>query len=299
MVFSLFTRMSRELEAQLRVYLDNWDYLDLPLADRVYLANNFPFRGLFQPLIDQLLNDMRRIEDEAMGLLQNAMRNDFQELETLFFLRDPAMGLPRGWSHNIVNNLDWNRFSAYMSYLHNGADRWLGQWGAEAPTQLGAGILGGEPVSTIVSRITGRNVQTPEGRASLGSKVWQGLSVNAKYAVIETANAARTEGYRQLNDDYDLGLKRVWVAHPESACPVCLRLHGTVVGIDEQFPWRKSDRVQPYQGVLYHPPRHPQCKCSVAPWKESWGRMGLTTLSPRNMHEQAMLQLRRRFPRGF
>jgi hypothetical protein len=293
-VYKLFSQMRRELEGQLHDYLDMYDYANVAQTDRVLLAGSFPFRSILGQMADAYAGEFRRLEQNNMYRVQDAMGGFFGDLENVFWQKDSHIQ-PKGWVQDVLRSMNWDRLSAYMTYLGNGAEKWLGVWGNEAPAQLGAGLMGGEPVSTIVSRITGVNVNTPDNRVALGKKVFDGLAVNTRWAVIKTADEARTEGYNRLNEQYGLELSRIWVAKIDTrTCPLCLRLHGTVVGVNEEFPWRKSDKPQPYLGVLPGPPRHPNCRCGVAPWKASWEEYGLATFTPESLHQDALAELRRR-----
>lgn len=55
----------------------------------------------------------------------------------------------------------------------------------------------------------------------------------------------------------------------DSTCPICGPLDGQV------FPFVSG------RSTIPRPPRHPNCRCFVAPWVKSWEDMGLDGLSPR------------------
>lgn len=62
--------------------------------------------------------------------------------------------------------------------------------------------------------------------------------------------------------------RRMWVARFDKAtppCSLCVRLHGTHVGMGEEFPVPDTEPA-PYGGALTGPPRHPRCRCRVVPY---------------------------------
>ena len=86
-----------------------------------------------------------------------------------------------------------------------------------------------------------------------------------------SAGVAAQRGYTdQMIDAYselaDFGyrLRKVWLANliNNTPCEHCRALHGTEVGLHENFPTRKND-LKVY-GDLKGPPRHPRCRCYLA-----------------------------------
>lgn len=62
--------------------------------------------------------------------------------------------------------------------------------------------------------------------------------------------------------------RRMWVARFDKStppCSLCVRLHGTHVGMSESFPVLKEEPA-PYGGVLSSPPRHSRCRCRIVPY---------------------------------
>ncbi|WNN94992.1 hypothetical protein SEA_MAGRITTE_15 [Microbacterium phage Magritte] len=85
-----------------------------------------------------------------------------------------------------------------------------------------------------------------------------------------SAGVAATRGYtdavlessREL-EDFGFRLRKLWVANfiNNSPCEFCAALHGTEVGLDEDFP-TDVNKLKIY-GDLKGPPRHPRCKCRL------------------------------------
>jgi hypothetical protein len=59
------------------------------------------------------------------------------------------------------------------------------------------------------------------------------------------------------------GLNKMWIAVLDDAtCTHCKALHGMIIGPGEQFPSDAgANPLGVYLGVLFGPPRHPNCRC--------------------------------------
>lgn len=69
-------------------------------------------------------------------------------------------------------------------------------------------------------------------------------------------------GYSEL-EDFGYRLRKVWLANfiNNDPCDYCRSLHGTEVGLHEEFPHGVDLKVY---GNLLGPPRHPRCRCYLA-----------------------------------
>lgn len=74
---------------------------------------------------------------------------------------------------------------------------------------------------------------------------------------------AMVESYSELAD-FGFHLRKVWLANfvNNTPCEYCAALHGTEVGLHEDFP-TGDNRLKVY-GDLKGPPRHPRCRCYLA-----------------------------------
>lgn len=74
---------------------------------------------------------------------------------------------------------------------------------------------------------------------------------------------AMIESYSEL-EDFGFRLRKVWLANfvNNTPCEYCTALHGTEVGLHEDFP-TGDNRLKTY-GDLKGPPRHPRCRCYLA-----------------------------------
>lgn len=72
---------------------------------------------------------------------------------------------------------------------------------------------------------------------------------------------ALIESYAEL-ETYGYQLRKVWLANFENnvPCPTCTSLHGTGVGLRDEFKVQASDTAKVYLN-LQGPPRHPRCQC--------------------------------------
>lgn len=70
---------------------------------------------------------------------------------------------------------------------------------------------------------------------------------------------ATVAGYSEL-EDFGFRLRKIWLANfvNNDPCLHCRALHGTEVGLNEQFPAGADLKVY---GNLLGPPRHPRCQC--------------------------------------
>lgn len=74
---------------------------------------------------------------------------------------------------------------------------------------------------------------------------------------------AMISGYTELQD-FGFRLRKVWLANfvNNTPCDYCRALHGTEVGLHENFPM--GDNLLKVYGDLKGPPRHPRCRCYLA-----------------------------------
>lgn len=91
----------------------------------------------------------------------------------------------------------------------------------------------------------------------------------AGLAAVSAANRAYTdmqlEMYRLAAEQASVKIEKVWTANfsqPTPPCAHCVKLHGTVVGIEDEFPVPKG--LKPYTD-LNGPPAHPNCRCRLIP----------------------------------
>lgn len=82
---------------------------------------------------------------------------------------------------------------------------------------------------------------------------------------------------------------RLWVAEPD-ACVRCLAYAGRLAFADGTFPGGLSmdpQQAQPDAAPIPGPPQHPNCRCRIVPWRDSWAPPGGSTL-PALLQERAL-----------
>jgi hypothetical protein len=124
-----------------------------------------------------------------------------------------------------------------------------------------------------------------------------GVARNATTAVrthITTVVGEAVNEATQAAIDYT-GAKKVWIAERD-ACVNCAAYAGLVVAADATFPAGLSwDPKQRGRGeALDAPPLHPNCRCRVTAWDESWAQPGAIS-----MPEALRREARRSIARGW
>jgi hypothetical protein len=115
-----------------------------------------------------------------------------------------------------------------------------------------------------------------------------GLAGRAKLAAgtaIEAGRNRATENeLKHATEGWTGEVHKLWTARFDLEtvpCPLCVRLHGVHVPLDDSFPERPGEPA-PYQGEIARPPRHPNCRCSILlylPAKMGKNNLGPTPLS--------------------
>lgn len=283
-----------EIEAQLRTILTDPLFFKMGTEDKFRYLQGLNIPSLMARSLVGVVRELDGFETGLMRRIGGVTQVDLSELGRIFWSRDNQIA--RLDPDVILSKIDWTRLLSSLIYIRTGTDKWWGNWASETPTQLLAGVLRGESPGDIVHRITGLSGQTAEHQEPLAVKMLNAVEVNVRYAIVKTASDARIETYDQMNKDYGLVLAKIWIAHVPTACSICLRLHGQVVDLHGQFPFASSDKVQPFGGILFGPPRHPNCRCAVAPWSRAWATS--SDLQPENMRRMALVELKRRFPKA-
>jgi hypothetical protein len=146
----------------------------------------------------------------------------------------------------------------------NRIQSWNSAVKAETLAALRLGILKDESYSEIARRAGA--VFHHKGAATPMARARAHMLANTRYALVHASNTARQEAYRDINRNTGIQVRKMWWADLSSCCYSCAQLHGTIVGLNEQFPWTTLGlRIKPYRGVLMHAPLHPNCRCRVIP----------------------------------
>lgn len=107
---------------------------------------------------------------------------------------------------------------------------------------------------------TEKQIEKARARAILRMRHSAGVATTRGYT------DALIEAHAEL-EDFGFRVVKVWMANfvNNTPCPYCRRLHGTRVGLRENFKAQVAGyrRLRVYRD-LQGPPRHPQCKCYLA-----------------------------------
>lgn len=104
-----------------------------------------------------------------------------------------------------------------------------------------------------------RSEQTEKDRRQAILRIQHSAGVAAQRGYTD----ALIEAYAEL-EDFGFELRKLWMANfvNNTPCEQCSALHGTEVGLHEEFPTGEA-RLKVY-GDLKGPPRHPRCRCYLA-----------------------------------
>lgn len=119
--------------------------------------------------------------------------------------------------------------------------------------------------------------------------------LTSRYVSIRAYNEASRIHYGQMQDvlaPYGRTIHKMWVTTTDDrSCPICLALHGTIVGLETNFDLsatfdtKAPPKSWPVADELLEPPRHTRCRCTIAPWVDGW-EVG-TRHTPQAMQAQA------------
>lgn len=139
----------------------------------------------------------------------------------------------------------------------------------QASLALATAALRGEGIDAMRKRLT----PVFDGNA-------RRAELTARYVSIKAYNEASKINYGQMQNvltPYGRTIHKMWIAtRDDRSCPICLALHGTLVGLEENFDltatfdtkpppksWPEADRLE-------EPPRHTRCRCTIGPWVDGW-----------------------------
>lgn len=152
-----------------------------------------------------------------------------------------------------------------------------GMW-EDIKRQLSIGVARNETFDQLGTRLQKLGGPKAEGAA-------QGLFTRHRYQADRLVRTEMTHAYNVQHEigilevhALDSGIKKRWDASLDKRiCSVCSPLHGAIVGVHENFP-----------GGYDKPPAHPNCRCAIIAWHESWGAdpTGKTTKDPQRQQEK-------------
>lgn len=167
-----------------------------------------------------------------------------------------------------------NANSFLIPHYRTSAKRYVSNVQADIKQQLALGVLKGETIDELTNRLVKHG--GPRGFVALrgvkgtpGARVEfiaEGLFVRYRHwaervvrtEVMSAYNTVADESLEQLSKG-DATLRRRWNAAADwRLCSICSSLDGLVVDIGQDFRGYATA------------PAHPNCRCNVGPWKDTW-----------------------------
>jgi SPP1 gp7 family putative phage head morphogenesis protein len=137
--------------------------------------------------------------------------------------------------------------------------------------QIGVGIIKGESIEQMTSRLMGLGPTLDAAKEITSEGVARGLlslpraQANrlVRTEVISAYNQYHIETMKDLSAQINEPVFKRWDSSLDArGCDECRGLDGEIQPEGEKF----SNGIE-------MPPAHPNCRCTVVPWMESWGKM--------------------------
>jgi len=143
--------------------------------------------------------------------------------------------------------------------------------------QMRISILKGESIEDLTQRIVSKTALTLEGVSKgVFSSIEQRARLNARWGIIESANASAIAQYESFNTRVgDAGLKELKVmkqaiAHIDDRTTLtCIYVNGQIQPLEKPF---ETD-----QGYIDYAPFHPNCRTAVSSWHQAFEAYGRNT----------------------
>jgi len=154
------------------------------------------------------------------------------------------------------------RSSAAVGLAHLSAAAGIPQW---RPKRMNVDLLKSSYLDGLLDDVR-RNLReykaSPRDSGALKKAITR-ISYSASVATGRGHTDALVRGARELAEDYGFNVRKVWQANfvDHVPCEICASLHGTSVGLNQEFAADSQLRVY---GDLKGPPRHPNCMCWIA-----------------------------------
>ncbi len=155
------------------------------------------------------------------------------------------------------------------------ANRYAGQVGRDIQKQLAIGVVKGETIDQLTSRLA--KLGGPRGKVYLRGKpgdprakaeyISEGLFRRYKHfaerlartELINAYNATALDGMEELNKEDPGYMKRWDAALDRRTCVICAGLDDLVRPLDKDFAYG-----------IPQPPAHPNCRCAQVVWRKEW-----------------------------
>jgi hypothetical protein len=202
----------------------------------------------------RFINERVSVLDHAVGAALSATTQPLGDLVQKQLgreLRVLDLGLPGPVDYRVIEDTLADAASRIQS--------WNRQLAPDTLNALRLGLIRGESYRDLAARVGG--VQSlPTARAKAH------MLANVRYSVVHAANAARQDSYSTSASEANIKVQKMWWSNIADCCINCARMHGTIVDMDQEFPWKGLHlTITPFGEVLWHPPLHPNCRCRILP----------------------------------
>ena len=143
----------------------------------------------------------------------------------------------------------WPRFES-------SAQRYAGSIGDKTRFQLAVSRSRGETIDELTRRLQAKLPHVFHGERWDAERLARTETMNA-------ANEYHHEALREATKDDDKLMERWDACHDGRLCVECASLDGQVTEVDEDFKARSGAHDE-------KPPIHPNCRCVLLPWRETW-----------------------------
>lgn len=157
------------------------------------------------------------------------------------------------------------------------ARRYSGAIWDDMRRQLAIGFARNESIEKMLARLARLGgPRTPDAPMGLFRRYRHWGERVVRTEMINAYNVQHMVGINEANS-LDSEIKKRWDATLDSRlCVICQSLHGEIAEVGDLFP-----------GGFDKPPAHPNCRCAVVAWHDSWGEdiVPKQPLTPQNAQE--------------
>ena len=230
-----------------------------------YLQIDRAVRDIERRLPDSVGRDLHRGSKKAGQVAVRKMQRMIVEGEREFAGAVTSLRLPVA---RVLSSID----KMLLSRRGHASAKYAGDVGRRARREMMLGVIQGQTPSQIADRLltpAQRLVSARRGPRAIAESAAENQFLRnradatrlVRTELVNAYSLAEIESLREA-DEEDPGYLKMWDATSDlRTCRDCARLNGKVAAIDRPFP-----------GGVWHPPLHPNDRCTVTPWRREWGR---------------------------
>lgn len=234
-------------------------------------------------MLDQIDARLRQLERDA-GVILRGVVVDASEMG-LDAVRRELNTLPRDVRQAMqpFSRIDTALVERFLPLALEDAHLATGTLASTLRRELQTGILQGESFPDLVRRMLNAD-------ASIWTRGQVSAELGVRRMVIHANNAARLDYLRQARRDIpELG-KQVVASIQANTTETCLRAHGQVRPLDDNFELTGEPR---FADAMMHTPFHWRCRSAIAAWHPAFERGTLTTAAMRASAAEELARRRR------